>query len=65
MTESFPCTSSTSSASHGGAVQLADSLRAEGWAAPLTPGQRRGGIAYQRPLLSKDYLADGTIRHHP
>ncbi|MDX5970001.1 hypothetical protein SIM91_43355 [Rhodococcus opacus] len=46
-------------------MQLADSLRAEGWAAPLTPGQRRGGIAYQRPLLSKDYLADGTIRHHP
>lgn len=46
-------------AGHAG-VQLADSLRAEGYAGPLTLVGDEEHLPYQRPPLSKDFMADLT-----
>lgn len=45
-------------AGHAG-MQLADSLRSEGFTAPVTLVNDESGLPYQRPPLSKDGLADG------
>ncbi|MFD9669067.1 NAD(P)/FAD-dependent oxidoreductase [Rhodococcus sp. NPDC059968] len=45
-------------AGHAG-VQLADSLRGEGFTAPITLVNNENGLPYQRPPLSKDFLTAG------
>src|SRR5690349_7782699 len=40
-----------------GGIQVADSLRQEGYAGRLTVVGDEPGLPYQRPPLSKDYLA--------
>jgi 3-phenylpropionate/trans-cinnamate dioxygenase ferredoxin reductase component len=45
-------------AGHAG-LQVADSLRAEGYAAAITVVGDEPGLPYQRPPLSKDYLLPG------
>jgi 3-phenylpropionate/trans-cinnamate dioxygenase ferredoxin reductase subunit len=49
-------------AGHAG-VQLADSLRAEGCTDPVTLISAEPGLPYQRPPLSKDFLAAGSDPH--
>lgn len=46
-------------AGHAG-VQLADSLRAEGYTGPLTLVGDEEHLPYQRPPLSKDFMAEAT-----
>lgn len=46
-------------AGHAG-MQLADSLRAEGFSAPITLVNNEIGMPYQRPPLSKDFLTAGS-----
>ena len=40
-------------------IQVADSLRSEGYAESITVVAEEAGLPYQRPPLSKDYLAPG------
>ncbi|MFI7496104.1 NAD(P)/FAD-dependent oxidoreductase [Kocuria sp. M4R2S49] len=46
-------------AGHAG-IQLADSLREEGFTGPITVLGDEPGLPYQRPPLSKDYLVPGA-----